>query len=79
MDLSVSLINKIGFSFFKKIQKKALSWLNILENMGFITFQKAILSKNNYYVNNKISPGGCADLSVVTYFLFCVNRLNNIY
>ncbi|MDV3158289.1 MAG: triphosphoribosyl-dephospho-CoA synthase [Pigeon pea little leaf phytoplasma] len=74
-----TLINKIGFSFFKKIQKKALSWLNILENMGFITFQKAILSKNNYYVNNKISPGGCADLSVVTYFLFCVNRLNNIY
>ncbi|MDV3205168.1 MAG: triphosphoribosyl-dephospho-CoA synthase [Weeping tea tree witches'-broom phytoplasma] len=68
-----TLIMKIGYAKYKIIQKQAALWLSILDEKDFTSFRKEILNKNEMYQKQKISPGGCADLSVVTCFLFFVS------
>ncbi|WP_334330902.1 triphosphoribosyl-dephospho-CoA synthase [Candidatus Phytoplasma prunorum] len=64
-----TLIFKIGYYKSQEIKQKAKEWLNILFLKGWKTFYKVILKNNDIYKKNKVSPGGCADLCVVTLFL----------
>ncbi|MGA0448078.1 MAG: triphosphoribosyl-dephospho-CoA synthase [Candidatus Phytoplasma pyri] len=64
-----TLIFKIGYHKSQIIKKKAKEWLNILFLKGWKTFYKIILKNNDFYKKNKVSPGGCADLCIVTLFL----------
>ncbi|KAB8122024.1 MAG: triphosphoribosyl-dephospho-CoA synthase [Candidatus Phytoplasma cynodontis] len=65
-----TLISKIGYTKTKKIKKKAKILINNLITKNFYFFKKKIMIKNEYFKKEKISPGGCADLCVITLFLF---------
>lgn len=72
--IDTTLINKIGFQASLAVKKQAQKWLNILDIKGWKHFYKDILNYNNLYKKNNISPGGCADLSVITLFLSYFNN-----
>ncbi|WBL31564.1 triphosphoribosyl-dephospho-CoA synthase [Candidatus Phytoplasma sacchari] len=65
-----TLISKIGYEKTKKVKIKAHILINDLINKNFEFFKKKIIKENEYFQQQKISPGGCADLCVITLFLF---------
>ncbi|KXT29164.1 dephospho-CoA triphosphoribosyl transferase family protein [Candidatus Phytoplasma oryzae] len=71
-----TLISKIGYDKFIKIKKKANILINFLLKKKFDLFKQEIINKNESWKKKKISPGGCADLSVVTLFLFFLYSFN---
>ncbi|WP_218916771.1 triphosphoribosyl-dephospho-CoA synthase [Spiroplasma eriocheiris] len=64
-----TLIVKVGYQQSMKIANKAQEWLEILATSGWQNFYEIILEHNLSYQQQKISPGGCADLCVITLFL----------
>ncbi|QTX02696.1 triphosphoribosyl-dephospho-CoA synthase [Candidatus Phytoplasma luffae] len=65
-----TLISKIGYQNTQEIKEQFQELIYILENINFEVFLNKIIKNNNFYKKQNISPGGCADLSVVTLFLF---------
>jgi triphosphoribosyl-dephospho-CoA synthetase len=72
-----TLISKIGYNQSQKIKQKAKILINYLLKKNFIFFKKKIIKKNKYFKKKNISPGGCADLCVITLFLFFIYSIEN--
>lgn len=64
-----TLINKIGYNQNLQVKKQAKIWIKILIKKGWNEFYQRILANNEIYLKNNVSPGGCADLCVITLFL----------
>lgn len=64
-----TLISKIGYQKSKAMNEQANQWLKILTKSGYDKFYQTILNNNQRMKIAKISPGGCADLVVITLFL----------
>ncbi|WP_425380552.1 triphosphoribosyl-dephospho-CoA synthase [Spiroplasma endosymbiont of Stenodema calcarata] len=64
-----TLIVKVGYEQSKEIANKAKEWIEILASKGWQNFYQIVLEHNLKYQQQKISPGGCADLCVITLFL----------
>lgn len=64
-----TLISKIGYQKAKIITEQANDWIKILINQGYDQFYQTILKNNQAMKEANISPGGCADLVVITLFL----------
>ncbi|MDC9031839.1 triphosphoribosyl-dephospho-CoA synthase [Columbia Basin potato purple top phytoplasma] len=65
-----TLISKIGYKKNQEIKENFRKLIDVLENINFELFLKKIIKHNDFYKKENISPGGCADLSVITLFLF---------